>query len=181
MTPATHNLFDALIRALSEVAEAALEPQEAGELRHNLGQQLGQAKVIMQHTQSEDIAQDTAIVAVALSKLITDRRPIIDERPLQRKHLQQALHDLEKRYEENCLATGQPEPGREELTKAEDGTSEDIGLDQGRWLLIRDPSGRPVAAISSSLSIQEKINLKIALSTVLNSGPASNTEEASNV
>jgi hypothetical protein len=100
MTHTTYNLLEAIVRALIEVADSALEGEAASDLRQRLGQQLTQAKVAMQRDQAEDIVQDMAGAVVALSKFVLGRKPIVDDpNNVQRKHLQAALRDLEKRHE----------------------------------------------------------------------------------
>jgi hypothetical protein len=81
-----------------EVADAALDEKRAGDLKHELGQRLTQAKVSMQRGLEEDIVQDVATVVVALSKFVLGRKPGAEPSP-KREHLRAALRDLEKRYE----------------------------------------------------------------------------------
>lgn len=99
MTPSTFNLFEAIVRATIKIAEAALDEETAGELRQDLGQRLTQAKVSMQRDQAEDIIQDMASVVIALSKFVLSHKPVAEPK-IEKKHLQSALRDLERRYEE---------------------------------------------------------------------------------
>jgi len=106
MTPATYNILETIVRALYQVADAALEKEEASNLRHELGQQLTQAKVAMQRGREDDIVQDMAGVVVALAKFVLGRKPTVDDvGRLQRKHLRTALRDLERRYKERREVT----------------------------------------------------------------------------
>jgi len=100
MTPPTYNLLEAIVRALNEVIDAALENEQASEFRHDLHSKLTSAKIAMQREQNADIVQSMAHVVIALSQFVLARKPSVGPLVVEKKHLTQALKGLQRRFRE---------------------------------------------------------------------------------
>jgi len=105
MNPATYNLLEGIVRAITTVAEASLPKEAIAESRSDLHGKLMSVKNEMRREDGEDIVQATAKAALALARYTLSFKVDMDSERVQKKHLLSVVKELTNRSERRHALT----------------------------------------------------------------------------